>query len=86
MEKILYHASFRVEMGCGIDLWRICGEHNGKTLWIGTPVKILETDSENDSVTVENISVSVYIMYGPFSENFKKDLQEVIDNKGFKAI
>lgn len=88
--KTLTNVSFRVDMGCGLDIWRIFGEDSfGKTYMIGTPVSYTKDSEYERGFIVKTISGSVWCLClsdSSLQEEFEKDLKECIDNHGFRSI
>lgn len=87
-EKSLFHVCFRVDMGCGLDIWRIFGEDiSGKSIMIGSPESYTKI-SEREFL-VKTISGSCWHLNLCLSvdvDSFEIDLKECIENKGFKAV
>lgn len=88
--KNLHNVSFRVQMGCGLDLWRIFGEDSfGKSYAIGTPESYTKNPEVERGFVVTTISGSVWYLILSDScklEEFEKDLNECISNNGFRSI
>lgn len=77
---------FRVQFGCGFDLWRIFGMSSniGKVIAPGTPIKMEKIGLD---ILIQTVSGSYYLLLNVAEdESFVSDLAIVIKNGGFETI
>jgi hypothetical protein len=83
MIKTLSSVRYHMDMGCGLDVWRISGiDDNGKVKLPSTPI---EFDEEND--ILKTVSGSVYHI-GNFScdrSAFVEQVKKDIKNKSYEV-
>ena len=76
---------YMVEMGCGLDIWRIHGEVDGRLRCPSSPVSFDEEDDEFTTASGNQYKIMNYaddFGKAKFVEQIKKD----IANKGFERV
>jgi hypothetical protein len=83
MIKTLSNVHYHMDMGCGIDVWRIVGDdEEGRTKSISTPVKM---DEKNDILTTASGSVYHITNYSGSREMFIAQVVKDIANGGYEV-
>lgn len=72
---------YMVNMGCGVDCWRICGKVDGRSLMPGFPVFV---DKENGVIETER-SIYKIVDYHTDKEEFWNQVFDDMKNGGFKS-
>lgn len=85
--KHLYHWHMGVEMRGGRDVWRLTGEYEGEEIYPSCPVAMEQT---SDGTVITTASGSKYLLmnceYPNRIPEYLADIQDVIDNKGWKVL
>lgn len=86
--KSLNRVYFGVDMGCGLDIWRIFGEDiSGKFIMIDCPASYTKVSERNFVVnTISGSCWDLFLGPGTNKEAFEIDLKECIENKGFSSV
>ncbi|MCK9458527.1 MAG: hypothetical protein M0R80_02660 [Proteobacteria bacterium] len=85
---ILENAKYEMELGCGMDVWRLSGQvyghpnfEDGKSVFVSTPKVFDEETNELTTSSGRQYVIQSYVNRTKVIEQIKQD----IEKKGFEA-
>jgi methyl coenzyme M reductase subunit D len=77
----IFEASFKMDLGCGFDVWRIFGKMNGKPILPSSP-KTMEI--KGSDILIKTNSGNYYLLIDKANDSeFISEIQSVITNDGY---
>ena len=80
MDKFIEDVRYTMDMGCGLDVWRIVGTVNGKQVFVSAPVA---ADEAADVFVTKSGSRYKILSYACAKSEFFNQVREDIFHKGF---
>lgn len=81
MIKEIFNVRYQMDMGCGLDVWRIVGEYNGKDILPSIPVSF---DTMADIFETASGSKYHIATYACAKDSFSKQIVTDIVNKSYE--
>ena len=81
--KFISRVRYVVDMGCGLDIWRISGIVDTNEVYISTPISY---DYETDIIETKSGSIYKIVSYEMDKDKFHEQITQSIKNGGYEVV